>query len=90
MAVLPSPSLQPDTPTVRPTAPLDIKVPTSLLLLDYTSIPVRLRLLNQDMVSKTALRLSVAVAALKTDSNEIFSSNLVYVYVRSPLCRDVQ
>ena len=35
-------------PTVRPTAPLDIKVSTSPLLLGYISGPVRLKSLSQD------------------------------------------
>lgn len=78
MTSFPNPSLQPNTPTVRPTALLDIEVPASPLLLDYTSVPVRLTLLNQDMVSKRTLCLSVAISALKTDSNEIVSSNMIY------------
>lgn len=60
-------------------APLDIQEPTRPLLLGDTSALIRLILLNQAMVSKRTLRLSVAISALKTDSNEIFSSNLIYV-----------
>ena len=53
-------------PTVRPTALLDIEASTSPFLLDYISVPVRLRSLNQDTVSKRTLCLSVATSALKT------------------------